>query len=401
MGIELPGGLTEALSWVGMNWPEGDETALDRVSDDWQTFGTAVVSIGNELQTVTQGLLGSLESGQTRDAFHDHLSSFFEGDKSLEELVKDAESLAEAASSTSNEVLALKIIYIAELIEVTIYVAAVAFSMFFGNAAGPAAIAARVAIARVAMRIALQAAKRAIINAVRKRAIKELLKSAAKQAGKTAARNARGIGLTVGVDTAIGVGREFQDQLIRNRITGEDFDVDDIIAAGVTSGVASLILSPVGAPLTKGFGGGFGGDGVSRIVTWNPASEVGAGVGNALTRTVDGTAVPESTGVDDGVARWDDWDSTYRSDPVPQIPGPDVQSDPYPGGKPDIDTGPYTSPPDGPHISTDPWSPPQPNLFPASTSSTTADPGVAAPVADYADAASAAAKNDSVTTRST
>jgi len=45
MGLQLPGWLTEPLSWVGLEWPHADEVKLFEAGQAWMRFATTLQGV--------------------------------------------------------------------------------------------------------------------------------------------------------------------------------------------------------------------------------------------------------------------------------------------------------------------------------------------------------------------
>lgn len=260
MGIELPGALTTPLSLIGMEWPKGDETAMDRLNVHWSGFASDVNDLADDLSTLGTDILSTIE-GDTHDALETHIKQFFNGDKSLQELIKDAEYLADCCSTTSNEILALKILYIVELVALAAILVALAASAWI-NWGAPAEMAAAQLVTRAAIEVAVKKTIQTIARKLAEKALKEI----AKDLGQAALRKLGAKGLTdlalqlstrAGIGAGIGSGTELGKQILDNVLSGKDpTDIDwgKVADAAKTGAVSSVALAPVAMPLKTSIG---------------------------------------------------------------------------------------------------------------------------------------------------
>lgn len=68
MGLELPGELVTALSWIGYDWPDADETALFEMGQAWLGFAGTIDAAVSESTGAAQSVL-ALNNGDAIDAF--------------------------------------------------------------------------------------------------------------------------------------------------------------------------------------------------------------------------------------------------------------------------------------------------------------------------------------------
>ncbi|HWO67690.1 MAG TPA: hypothetical protein VNO31_47410, partial [Umezawaea sp.] len=219
MGIEIPG----AVEWlvpivVGADWPEGDETALRRLSEAWTQAATAVGEVVQEGNGASTAALGCM-SGATSEAFEQYWKQFVEGDAYLVNLQQLCTDLASGCDDAALNIEYTKLSIIAALIILAAQIAAMiasAVATFGASTAG-------VPIAQAATRITVQMFFRELIKQI-----------------------AINVAINVGVDLAIQGGQA----LAGNRKSWDAGKTLDAGIAGVAAGVAG---GTVGA-LSKGIG---------------------------------------------------------------------------------------------------------------------------------------------------
>jgi hypothetical protein len=219
MGIEIPG----AVEWlvpivVGADWPEGDETALRRLSEAWTAAAAAVEDVIQDGQGAAGGALGCM-SGQTAEAFDKYWKQFVEGDAYLVNLQQLCTDLASGCDDAALNIEYTKLSIIAALI----VLAAQIVAMIASAVATFGASTAGVPIAQAATRITVQMFFRELIKQI-----------------------AINVAINVGIDLAIQGGQA----LAGNR---KSWDVDKTVDAGI-AGVAAGVASGAVGSLSKGLG---------------------------------------------------------------------------------------------------------------------------------------------------
>ncbi|MHA3702454.1 WXG100-like domain-containing protein [Jatrophihabitans sp. YIM 134969] len=68
MSIELPGFLTEALSYIGMDWPQADEDKLFEAASAWGTFAGQLREVESSTSSAAADIW-SVNSGAAVEAF--------------------------------------------------------------------------------------------------------------------------------------------------------------------------------------------------------------------------------------------------------------------------------------------------------------------------------------------
>ncbi|MCS7483089.1 hypothetical protein ACFFQW_43855 [Umezawaea endophytica] len=219
MGIEIPG----AVEWlvpivVGADWPEGDETALRRLSEAWTQAATAVGEVVQEGNGASTAALGCM-TGETSEAFEAYWKQFVEGDAYLVNLQQLCTDLASGCDDAALNIEYTKLSIIAALIILAAQIAAMiasAVATFGASTAG-------VPIAQAATRITVQMFFRELIKQI-----------------------AINVAINVGVDLAIQGGQA----LAGNR---KSWDAGKTLDAGIAGVAAGIAGGTVGA-VSKGIG---------------------------------------------------------------------------------------------------------------------------------------------------
>lgn len=219
MGIEIPG----AVEWlvpivVGADWPEGDETALRRLSEAWTLAAAAVEEVIQDGQGAAGGALGCM-SGQTAEAFDEYWKQFVEGDAYLVNLQQLCTDLASGCDDAALNIEYTKLSIIAALI----VLAAQIVAMIASAVATFGASTAGVPIAQAATRVTVQMFFRELIKQI-----------------------AINVAINVGIDVGIQVGQA----LAGNR---KSWDVDKTVDAGI-AGVAAGVANGAVGSLSKSLG---------------------------------------------------------------------------------------------------------------------------------------------------
>jgi hypothetical protein len=219
MGIEIPG----AVEWlvpivVGADWPEGDETALRRLSEAWTAAAAAVEDVIQDGQGAAGGALGCM-SGQTAEAFDKYWKQFVEGDAYLVNLQQLCTDLASGCDDAALNIEYTKLSIIAALI----VLAAQIVAMIASAVATFGASTAGVPIAQAATRVTVQMFFRELIKQI-----------------------AINVVVNVGIDAVIQGGQMiFGDR--------EKWDVDKTVDAGI-AGVAAGVANGAVGSLSKSLG---------------------------------------------------------------------------------------------------------------------------------------------------
>jgi len=223
MGIEIPG----AVEWlvpivVGADWPEGDETALRRLSEAWTAAATAVGEVIQDGNGASTAALGCM-SGETSEAFEKYWKQFVEGDAYLVNLQQLCTDLASGSDDAALNIEYTKLSIIAALI----ILAAQIVAMIASAVATFGASTAGVPIAQAATRVTVQMFFRELIKQI-----------------------AVNVAINVGVDAAI-QGLQFA------KGDRKSWDFDKTIDAGI-AGVAAGVASGAVGSVSKGLGNASG-----------------------------------------------------------------------------------------------------------------------------------------------
>lgn len=194
MGIEIPDSLKSVASVVATDWPECDETALDRMGGHWDDTAKTLTDIRDEGDAVVKALLERID-GDT----HEAIDGFWRtagGD--IDGLVTFCHAIGDACRVMAMLVRAVKVYIIAMLVELAISLAIAAATAAVTFGASLAEGAAAQIITRTMIRQALKELLQRIITETLIEAFKGFLMGAGKelawQAGETA------LGLQDGID---------------------------------------------------------------------------------------------------------------------------------------------------------------------------------------------------------
>lgn len=276
MGIELPGSVRwVAERVVGENWPEGDETAMRRLADDWQH---ALGSLGTIIDDGDAAMQKSRQTidGTAGDAMVAHWWEIESGDGGLRELLDDFEKLSNQLERSALEIEHAKLSIIGSLVAlaVELIAAAAATPLTLGlSAAGGAAaeVATAAAIRMVIRKLILEILDEVVVNVIKDVAVEEF---------------AQGVQIAKGDRHGWDVG-EFAktagDAAINGVFAGGYGMAGDQIAEHLTSGVAKH--------LTEAAAGGVGDaytDVATGLAPWNSDDEDGPSLRGAIDAGVTG-----------------------------------------------------------------------------------------------------------------
>lgn len=215
MGIELPGWLTEPLSWITLEWPQADETKLFEAGQVWMAFGAAAMPIGTTSTSAAETVWTTNEGPQV-DAFQNWWN---EDDGPTQRLTEDAIAsmiIGAALFVFAAITLAMKIAWIVALIILAVQVAMAIAASFATFGAASASIPGFIAVCR---QICIKVLRK-VIDDVIKKSIKELLEKAKKLLRKVNVRR--------GGNTPFGTPGEFRRFIklrgtkLKDKYRGED-----------------------------------------------------------------------------------------------------------------------------------------------------------------------------------
>lgn len=228
MGIEIPDSLKPIAAVVATDWPECDETAIERMADHWEDMAGTLTEIRDEGDAITQALLARI-SGDTNASIQQFWQSAG-GD--LDGLVTFCNAIAFACRVMAMLIRAVKIYIIAMLVELAINLAIAAALAVETFGASMAEGAAAQAITRTLVRQALKELLQKILKETIIEAFKGFMQGAGKelawQAGETA------LGLRDGIDLG-DVAQAGAHNAISNAVTGGlNAGLDGILDSGGT-----------------------------------------------------------------------------------------------------------------------------------------------------------------------
>ncbi len=145
MGIEVPGSVRWlAEKVVGADWPDADETAMERLGQGWKDAGASLDDIIEEADAAMRSAMSGV-SGDVDTSMAQHWARIG-GDGALRELSGLLHELGDTLDWSADDIRVAKLSIIAALVALAaeLVAVAVASAMTFG-AASPAAFAAEAA----------------------------------------------------------------------------------------------------------------------------------------------------------------------------------------------------------------------------------------------------------------
>ncbi|KAF0959767.1 WXG100-like domain-containing protein [Rhodococcus sp. T7] len=186
MGIEVPGGVRWlAEKVVGADWPDADETAMERLGQGWKDAGASLDDIIDEadaaIRSALSGVRGDVETAMAQEWAR------IGADGALHELSELFHELGDTLDWSADDIRVAKLSIIAALVALAaeLVAVAVASAMTFG-AASPAAFAAEAAT-QVAVRMIMRQLITSLLRRAAVGAAKGAAGGAATQAGLEAA----------------------------------------------------------------------------------------------------------------------------------------------------------------------------------------------------------------------
>ncbi|MFD4369248.1 hypothetical protein [Rhodococcus sp. NPDC058521] len=183
MGIEIPG----SLRWVaekvcGTDWPDADESAMQRCADHWGNASTAIGALNELSDDTVKQLLDSIE-GDVNDAITDVWQKIGGDAGAMRELLETCDQLAEMLDGAAQDVRRAKLAIIANLVTLAaslVAAAATVWAFGAGAAAGAAATLAtrasiqliiRQLITQMLQRLSVEVAKKVALNVITSAAV--------------------------------------------------------------------------------------------------------------------------------------------------------------------------------------------------------------------------------------
>lgn len=201
MGIEIPG----SLRWVadnvcGTDWPDADETAMQRCADYWDNASTAVGSLGELSDDTIRQLLDSID-GDVNDAITDVWAQIGGDAGAIHELLETCDQLADMLDGAAQDVRRAKLAIIASLVTLAASLVAAAATVWaFG--AGAAAGAAATIATRASIQMIIRQLITKMLQRIAQKGAKELAWAVTKNIATSSAIGAGiGGGLEGGLQT--------------------------------------------------------------------------------------------------------------------------------------------------------------------------------------------------------
>ncbi|SEQ80310.1 hypothetical protein [Lentzea albida] len=264
MGIEMPAEVRWLLPIVvGDSWPEGDETALQRLSEVWKQAATDVDDAMREAEDAVRQAASNMD-GEAAEAFKRYWEKFVKGEEATLPKMKDvSEKLATACRNCAMQIEYAKLSIIIALVILAIQIAAMIASAVVSFGASTAGI------------VPAQLATRAGVQIVFRRLVQQLMQ----QVG----RNLIGkLALQVGIEVATSVATDLSVQGIQlAKGTRDSLDTSMTLDAAKSGLISGVVGAGVGAGAGKAFGDGVG-DSIGRSIGRNAAEEAVIGAGSAL-----------------------------------------------------------------------------------------------------------------------
>ncbi|MDU7360416.1 MAG: hypothetical protein E7L00_04315 [Propionibacteriaceae bacterium] len=155
MAMTLPGWLTQALQYVGYEWPSSNEDILRANGDAFRSTGQDASTAVNDVRDALRHILGQNET-ETTQAFSNYMYGDESNLSSLEDFEHAANIIGSGFDVIANAVVAVKLAVIAQLV---ILAGAIAAAIWSGGLASAGPIAAREAAKRaidLAINIAIE-----------------------------------------------------------------------------------------------------------------------------------------------------------------------------------------------------------------------------------------------------
>ncbi|WP_285643047.1 hypothetical protein [Lentzea sp. NBRC 102530] len=264
MGIEMPAEVRWLIPIVvGDSWPEGDETALQRLGEVWQQAATDVDAAMREADDAVKQAMSNMD-GEAAEAFQKYWEKFVKGEEATLPKMKDVSAkLATACRNCAMQIEYAKLSIIIALVLLAIQIAMMLASAVVSFGASTAGI------------VPAQLATRAGVQIV----FRQLVQQLTQQVG----RNLIGkLALQVGIEVATSVATDLAVQGIQlAKGTRDSLDTSLTLDAAKSGLISGVVGAGVGAGAGKAFGDGVG-DSIGRSIGRNAAEEAVIGAGSAL-----------------------------------------------------------------------------------------------------------------------
>jgi len=253
MGIEMPAEVRWLIPIVvGDSWPEGDETALQRLGDVWKQAATDVDEAMRQAEDAVKQATSHMD-GEAAEAFKKYWEKFVKGEEATLPKMKDvSEKLATACRNCAMQIEYAKLSIIIALVLLAIQIAVMLASAVVSFGASTAGI------------VPAQLATRAGVQIVFRQLVQRLMQ----QVG----RNLIGkLALQVGIEVATSVATDLAVQGIQLAKGSRDtLDTSLTLDAAKSGLISGVVGAGVGAGMGKALGDGLG-DSLGRSIGRNAA----------------------------------------------------------------------------------------------------------------------------------
>ncbi|MDX8056017.1 hypothetical protein SK571_42130 [Lentzea sp. BCCO 10_0798] len=264
MGIEMPAEVRWLIPIVvGDSWPEGDETALQRLAEVWKQAATDVDDAMRAADDAVRQASSNMD-GEAAEAFKKYWEKFVKGEEATLPKMKDvSEKLSTACRNCAMQIEYAKLSIIIALVILAIQIAVMIASAVASFGASTAGI------------VPAQLATRAGVQIVFRQLVQQLMQ----QVG----RNLIGkLALQVGIEVATSVATDLAVQGIQlAKGTRDTLDTNMTLDAAKSGLISGVVGAGVGAGMGKALGDGVG-DSIGRSIGRNAAEEAVIGAGSAL-----------------------------------------------------------------------------------------------------------------------
>ena len=264
MGIEMPAEVRWLIPIVvGDSWPEGDETALQRLAEVWKQAATDVDDAMREAEDAVKQATSNMD-GEAAEAFKKYWEKFVKGEEATLPKMKDvSDKLSTACRNCAMQIEYAKLSIIIALVILAIQIAVMIASAVASFGASTAGI------------VPAQMATRAGVQIVFRQLVQKLMQ----QVG----RNLIGkLALQVGIEVATSVATDLAVQGIQlAKGTRDTLDTKMTLDAAKSGLISGVVGMGVGAGMGKALGDGVG-DSIGRSLGRNAAEEAITGAGSAL-----------------------------------------------------------------------------------------------------------------------
>jgi hypothetical protein len=264
MGIEMPAEVRWLIPIVvGDSWPEGDETALQRLAEVWTQAASDVDEAMRQAEDAVRQATSHMD-GEAAEAFKKYWEKFVKGEEATLPKMKDvSEKLATACRNCAMQIEYAKLSIIIALVILAIQIAVMIASAVATFGASTAGI------------VPAQLATRAGVQIVFRQLVQQLMQ----QVG----RNLIGkLAMQVGIEVATSVATDLAVQGIQlAKGTRDSLDTSMTLDAAKSGLISGVVGAGVGAGMGKALGDGLG-DSIGKSIGRNAAEEAIIGAGSAL-----------------------------------------------------------------------------------------------------------------------